>query len=155
MSDENGEQKRAMHAQSVYALAASMLRWGMRLAVPVALVTVGVATVLAGQAGLAGAGFGVVLGFGSALVTLASMRLAANRPPAALMGIALGGYAIKMSVLLVIMLVLGDVPALHRAALGFGLLVTVVAWAVADVIAFQRTKIPTIVLPDSPQPVSE
>lgn len=137
---------RAAHARSVYALAGAMLRWGMRLAVPSSLVTVGVATLVAGGPGLAGAGFGVVLGFGSALVTLAMMRSAARRPASALLGFALGGYAAKMAALLVVMLLLRDVQTFSRPALAFGMLVTVVAWAAAEVVAFQRTKTPTIVI---------
>lgn len=148
MNEDTAEQGRDAHAQAVLTLAAAMLRWGMWLTVPVALVTTGVATIMAGAPGLAGAGFGVVLGFGSALITIAAMRFAANRPVQSVLGIALGSYALKMSALLVVMLAFGNIAALHHTALGLALLVTVVSWAVADVIAFQRARIPTIILPD-------
>ncbi len=128
-----------------------MLRWGMRVSVPGALITVGVAILAAGTPGLLGAGLGVVLGFGSALVTIAMMRMAAPRQPSALMGFALGGYALKMSALLVVMLLLQDVSGFSRPALAFGMLVTVIAWAVAEVVAFRTTKTPTIIV-DDPSP---
>ncbi|WP_007023385.1 hypothetical protein [Saccharomonospora iraqiensis] len=137
----------AEHARSVYALAAAMLRWGLRLAVPTSLITVAIATLVAGGPGLAGAGFGVVLGFGSALVTLMMMRLAARRPVNALLGFALGGYGIKMAALLLVMLVLDGVDTVSRPALAFGMLVAVVAWAAGEVVAFLRTRTPTIVVP--------
>lgn len=140
---------RAAHARSVYALADAMLRWGMRLALPSVLVTVGVATLSAGRPGLVGAAFGAVLGFGSSLVTITMMRVAATRPPSALMTLALGGYAVKMTALLLVMLLLRDVEGFSRPALAFGMLVTVVAWAAAEVVAFRTTRTPTLVVPRS------
>lgn len=152
--DELGEESevaadaavRAEHARSVHALADATLRWGMRLSLPLTLLVVGIATVSAGAAGLVGAGFGAALGFGSSLVTLTMMRIGATRPPSSLLGLALGGYALKMSVLLVVMLLLNDVDGFSRPALAFGMLVVVVAWAAAEVVAFRKTKTPTIVI---------
>ncbi|WP_024874749.1 hypothetical protein [Saccharomonospora piscinae] len=152
---EADDEVRAAHTRSVHALAEAMLRWGLRLSLPAALVTIGVATVAAGTEGLVGAGFGVVLGFGSSLVTITMMRIAATRPPNTLMGLALGGYAIKMTGLLVVMLLLRDVAGFSRPALAFGMLVVVVAWAVAEVAAFQTTKTPTLVVPRTAQRTPE
>lgn len=145
------DETRAAHAESVYTLADAMLRWGLRLSVPLALLTIGVATVTAGALGLVGSGFGVVLGFGSSLVTITMMRLAATRPPSALMGLALGGYAVKMTALLGVMLLLRDVGGFSRPALAFGMLVVVLAWAAAEIVAFKKTRIPTIVIPRTAQ----
>lgn len=137
------------HARSVYRLADAMQRWGLMLSLPASLVVVGVATVLAGRPGLVGAAFGVVLGQGSALVTITMMRMAATRGPSSLMGFALGGYALKMTALLVVMLLLRDVDGFNRTALAFGMLVVVVAWAAGEVTAFQKTRTPTLVVPPS------
>lgn len=142
---------RAEHAKSVYRLADAMMRWGLRLSLPLALVTVGVATLLADQPGLVGSGFGVVLGFGCSLITMTMMRIAATRPPASLMNLALGGYAIKMLLLLVVMLVLRDADGFSRPSLAFGVLVVVVSWAVAEVVAFKTTKTPTLIIPRTPR----
>ncbi|MBK1785832.1 hypothetical protein JHE00_15985 [Prauserella sp. ASG 168] len=138
---------RAAHAQSVYTLADAMMRWGLRFSLPLSLVVVGVAMVLEGQPGLVGSGFGVVLGFGCSLITITMMRIGATKPPASLMNLALGGYAIKMSLLLVVMLVLRDIDGLSRPSLAFGMLVVVVSWAVAEVVAFRTTKTPTLIIP--------
>lgn len=151
VNSEADAEARAVHAKSIYLLADAILRWGLRLTLPLALVTIGVATLTAGELGLVGSGFGVVLGFGSSLVTITMMRVAATRPPSALMGLALGGYAVKMTVLLVVMLLLKDVDSFSRPALAFGMLVVVVAWAVAEVVAFKTTRTPTIVVPRTAQ----
>lgn len=140
---------RAEHARSVHRLADAMLGWGLRISLPLSLLTLGVAVLAAGTEGLVGGGFGVVLGQGSALVTITMMRLAASRGPNSLMGFALGGYALKMTALLVVMVLLRDVDGFSRPALAFGMLVVVVAWAAGEVIAFQRTKTPTLVIPPS------
>ncbi|ASR39657.1 hypothetical protein BAY61_25505 [Prauserella marina] len=128
-----------------------MMRWGMRLSLPLVLVTIGVATVLADRPGLVGAGFGVVLGFGCSLITITMMRVGATKPAASLMNLALGGYAIKMSLLLVVMLVLKDADGFSRPSLAFGMLVVVVSWAVAEVVAFKTTKTPTLIIPRTPR----
>ncbi|WP_019812940.1 hypothetical protein [Saccharomonospora saliphila] len=146
-ADTPEAEARAEHARSVHALAAAMLRWGMSLAVPTSLITVAIATLLGGEPGLAGAAFGVVLGFGSALVTLTMMRLAAQRSVNSLLGFALGGYAVKMTLLLLVMLLLDGVATVSGPALAFGMLATVVAWAAAEVVAFLRTRTPTLVVP--------
>lgn len=140
---------RAEHARSVHRLADAMLSWGLRISLPLSLLTLGVAVLVAGAEGLVGGGFGVVLGQGSALVTITMMRMAAARGPNSLLGFALGGYALKMTALLVVMLLLRDVDGFSRPALAFGMLVVVIAWAAGEVVAFQRTKTPTLVVPPS------
>ncbi|GAA1232525.1 hypothetical protein GCM10009676_14690 [Prauserella halophila] len=147
---------RAEHARSVHRLADAMLSWGLRISLPLSLLTLGVAVLAAGADGLVGGGVGIVLGQGSALVTITMMRLAASRGPNSLLGFALGGYALKMTALLVVMLLLRDVDGFSRPALAFGMLVVVVAWAAGEVVAFQRTKTPTLVIPPSePEPEPE
>ncbi|OLT45175.1 hypothetical protein BJF85_01880 [Saccharomonospora sp. CUA-673] len=138
---------RAEHARSVHRLADAMQRWGLMLSLPPSLLVAGVLTLVDGQEGLVGAAFGVVLGQGSALITLTMMRMAATRGPASLMGFALGGYALKMTGLLAVMMLLRDVDGFSRPGLAFGMLVVVVAWAAGEVIAFQKTKTPTLVVP--------
>ncbi len=84
------DETRAAHAESVYTLADAMLRWGLRLSVPLALLTIGVATVTAGALGLVGSGFGVVLGFGSLSGDDHDDAAGGDAPAQALMGLALG-----------------------------------------------------------------
>lgn len=68
--------------------------------------------------------------------------------PMFVMVAALGGYIGKMVVLLVVMTLLGWVEGIHRESLAFTMLATIMVWAGAEVVAFKRTKIPTIVPSD-------
>lgn len=63
----------------------------------------------------------------------------------------MGGYAVKMTALLGVMLLLRDVDGFSRPALAFGMLVVVLAWAAAEIVAFKKTRIPTIVIPRTAQ----
>ncbi len=49
------------------------------------------------------------------------------------------------------MLLLRDVDGFSRPALAFGMLVVVLAWAAAEIVAFKKTRIPTIVIPRTAQ----
>ncbi|HEY8473968.1 MAG TPA: hypothetical protein VIL37_15215 [Natronosporangium sp.] len=134
------------HAQSVLTLASAMLRTAL---VP-ALVTVAlgavVATVLVGVDGLLGALTGGAVAFGSSLLTLFLMRWSAGFPVAMVMAVALGGFAVKMIVLLGVMAALRGVDALHPLSLALTFLATVLVWAAAEAVAFRRTKLPTVIV---------
>ncbi|TDC96273.1 hypothetical protein E1161_01955 [Saccharopolyspora aridisoli] len=133
------------HAEVVRRLATAMLR----TAVWPGVATVGlgaiVATVLVGVPGLVGALIGGFVAFGSSLLTIWLMRFSGGMNPQFVMVIALGGYVGKMLVLLVVMTLLGGIDVIHRESLAFTMLATVMVWAGAEVVAFKRTKIPTIV----------
>lgn len=133
------------HAGSVRTLAAAMLRTGVTLGLAAAAVSMGVAGVLAGWPGLLGAGLGAAVGFVSSLLTIVLMRLTAALPVESLFGAVLGGYLIKVFLLLVVAVPLRGVEQLHPMAFGLTVLAVVVAWAAAEVIAFKRTRIPTII----------
>ncbi|GAA2778396.1 hypothetical protein [Saccharopolyspora taberi] len=133
------------HAESVQRLAAAMLRTAVLPgAVTVALGAV-VATVLVGVTGLVGALIGGVVAFASSLLTIWLMRTTGGMNPMFVMVAALGGYIGKMVVLLVVMTLLGGIEAIHRESLAFTMLATILVWAGAEVVAFKKTKIPTIV----------
>ncbi|MPY80898.1 MAG: hypothetical protein GEV04_21160 [Actinophytocola sp.] len=133
------------HAESVRTLASAMAK----VAVPAALVTIAVAaviaTLVAGTAGLYGALVGGAVALASSLATIGLMRLSADFPVMLVMAVALGGYAFKLVILLVVMLLLRDVDALHNLSVGLTLLATVMVWAAAEVVGFRRTNLPTIV----------
>jgi ATP synthase protein I len=133
------------HAASVRTLAAAMLRTGVRLAGAVAVLSLVVAAALAGWQGLFGAAVGAAVAFVSSLVTIALMRATAPLPVESLFGAGLGGYLLKIVLLLAIAVPLRGVEQLHPTALALTVLAVVVAWVVAEVIAFRRTKIPTII----------
>lgn len=133
------------HAQSVLKLANAMLRATL-LTVPMVVVpAVVVATWLAGSSGLAGSLTGGGLGFLSSVITIAMMRFCANLPPLFVMVVALGSYVLKLLVLFGVLFVLSDVGALDPKALAFTMAAVVIVAAAAEVRAFQRTKIPTII----------
>jgi hypothetical protein len=111
----------------------------------VALGAVG-ATVLVGADGLFGALVGGAVAFGSSLMTLFLMRWSAPLPVTMVMAVALGGFALKMILLLGVMTALRGVNAFHPLSLALTFLATVLVWAAAEAVAFKRTKIPTVIV---------
>jgi ATP synthase protein I len=134
------------HAKSVLTLADAMLRTAL---VP-GLVTVALGavagTVLVGVDGLFGALAGGAVAFGSSLMTLFMMRWSAGLPVMMVMGVALGGFALKMVVLLGVMVALQGVDALHPLSLALTFLAVVLVWVAAEAVAFRRTKIPIVIV---------
>lgn len=136
------------HAEPMLRLASAMLRTALLPAGITVLVAVVLATVLTGWSGLFSALIGGAIGFASSLLTIWLMRFSSGMNPAFVMGIALGGYICKMAVLLVVMMLLGGLDSIHRESLAFTMLATIVVWAAAEVVAFRKTRIPTIVSND-------
>jgi ATP synthase protein I len=134
------------HADSVRKLADAMLRYALWPAIAVVVAGITVGTLVAGVEGSLGALVGGVVAFASSLGTLWLMRRTAAFNPMLLMGAALGGFIAKMLILLVVMLLLGNVGFLHKESLAFTMLAVVVVWAAMDMIAFRRTKIPTLII---------
>jgi hypothetical protein len=133
------------HGGVVLKLAAAMVRLQLWLVVPTLVVSVILATVLVGSTGLWGALTGAVIAVASSAFTLWLMRISAHQGPHLVMAAALGGFVGKMVILLVVLTLLRDVDALHPKALAFTMLAGVIAAAVADGLAFKRTKLPTII----------
>lgn len=133
------------HAESVLKLSRAIWRTALwpSLAVVVAGVVAGL--IFVGAPGLYGALVGGALAFASSLVTLGLMRWSAAMHPMAVMAVALGGYVFKIIVLFVVMTLLRDVDALHTYALAFTMMGVILVWAGAEMVAFKRTKIPTII----------
>ncbi|MER7009991.1 hypothetical protein ABT324_00990 [Saccharopolyspora sp. NPDC000359] len=145
MSEATDPQRENPHAVTVRRLASAMLRTAIWPGVATVVVGAVVATALVGVPGLVGAVVGGAVAFASSLLTIWLMRFTGGMSPHFVMVAALGGYVGKMLVLLVVMTLLGGVEAIHRESLAFTMLATVMVWAGAEVVAFKRTKIPTIV----------
>jgi hypothetical protein len=143
-ADEQAESTNP-HAEIVRKLASAMLRTAVWPGVATVAIGAIAATVLVGVPGLVGALVGGVVAFASSLLTIWLMRFTGGMSPHFVMVAALGGYVGKMIVLLVVMTLLGGIDAIHRESLAFTMLATVMVWAGAEVVAFKRTKIPTIV----------
>jgi ATP synthase protein I len=133
------------HAESVRRLANAMLRTAVWPSAATVVLGAVVATVWVGASGLLGAVIGGAVAFASSLATIWLMRWTSAMPLMFVMVAALGGYVGKMIVLLVVMTLLRGIDVIHTEALAFTLLATVLVWAGAEVHAFRKTKIPTIV----------
>lgn len=144
----SGGTRRNPHAENVRKLANSMLRYSLVAGGTTAVVALVVSGLLAGVPGLIGslAGGGVALG--SALGTLFIMRLTADLPPKVVRAVALNSYIVKVVALLVVVGALRFVESLHGMSLAFTTLAVVLVVSGAEIRAFQRTKIPVLVMPD-------
>ncbi len=134
------------HAESVRKLAGAMLRTAISPGLITVVAAAVIATVFAGTAGLLGALVGGAVAFASSLLTIVMMRESADLPVMMVMAIALGGYVFKILALLIVMILLRGVEGLHTMSLALTVLVTVMVWAGAELVAFKKTKIPTIVV---------
>ena len=96
----------------------------LRHAVPVAPVIVAVGGLLAGIEGALSAGVGVALVAGNLLLAAASLVWAGRISLGLLMGVALGGYAVRIGLLFLIVLLLQDLAWIDLPSLGLTLVVT-------------------------------
>jgi len=133
------------HAQSVLKLANAMLRATLFVVPVVIVIAVVVSTLVAGTHGLYGSLVGGALGLMSSMLTIGMMRFCAKLPPMFVMVVALGSYLLKLMILFGVMFALQGVEALDTYALAFTMVAVVIVAAAAEVRAFQKTKIPTII----------
>ena len=96
----------------------------LRKALPVAPVAVAVGALFAGLDGALSAGVGVALVAGNLLLAAASLVWAGRISLGLLMGVALGGYAVRIGLLFLIVLLLQDLDWIHLPSLGLTLVVT-------------------------------
>lgn len=136
------------HAESVRRLAAAMVRTGLVPGLATVAAGAVIGAVVVGSAGLWGALVGGAVALASSLLTVGLMRFSAELPVQLVMVLALGGYLLKMVALLAVMVALRGVEALHVRSLAFTFLAVVLVWAGSEVVAFKRTRIPTLVIGD-------
>lgn len=134
------------HAESVRTLASAMLRTALLPGLATVLIAVALATLLAGLPGLYGALIGGAVAFGSSLATIGMMRWSADLPVMMVMSVALGGYVFKLVALLAVMVSLKNAAWLDKMSLALTVLATILVWAAAELVAFKRTKIPTLII---------
>lgn len=133
-------------AESVRKLARAMLRTALLPGLLAVAVAAAIATVAVGSAGLSGALIGGVVAFASSLLTIVLMRWSAGLPAQVVMAVAMGGYLLKLLALLVVLVMLRDIESVHTMSLGLTMLATIFVWAGAEVVAFKRTPIPTLIV---------
>jgi hypothetical protein len=96
----------------------------LRRALPAAPVLVAVAFVVAGLHGALSAGVAVVLVVANLLLAAASLVWAGRISLGLLMGVALGGYAVRIGLLFLVVFLLKDLDWIHLPTLGLTLVVT-------------------------------
>jgi hypothetical protein len=95
-------------------LAVDMVRRGIP-AVPVVLVAAGI---IGGWAGVASAGYGMAIVAFNLVLSAIALTWAARTSPAALMGVALGGFLVRMGLVTVAILIVKDAGWVDLVTLG-------------------------------------
>lgn len=129
---------------TIFRLAAAMLRPALWSTVVVGLVSVVVAALLAGIGGAVGSALGTVLVIGCCWLNIAAMRWTASAPPMMVMAAGIGGYCIKFSILLTLLILLQGTTFFDVKALGLSVLAAVSVWTIAELIGFVRAKVLTV-----------
>jgi hypothetical protein len=96
----------------------------LRRALPVAPVVIAVAAVVAGLHGALSAAVGVALVAANLVLAAASLVWAGRISLGLLMGVALGGYAVRIGLLFLVVLLLQELSWIHLPSLGLTLVVT-------------------------------
>jgi hypothetical protein len=96
----------------------------LRKALPVAPVLVAIGAAFAGVNGALSAAVAVVLVAGNLLLAAASLAWAGRISLGLLMGVALGGYAVRIGLLFLIVWLLQDLSWIHLPVLGLTLVAT-------------------------------
>ncbi|WAB80946.1 hypothetical protein OVN18_10305 [Microcella daejeonensis] len=103
--------------------------------------------------GLIGALMGFVfLGLTAASILLADRVTRGDLLSPAYFGIVLGAWLLKFLIFLVLIFVLGDVPALDRIVLFLTLVVAVLGGLVTDLLGVARARVPYVDAPRAPRP---
>lgn len=123
-------------------LFSAMLRTALLPSSACGFVSIGVFWVMRGVAGALGATGGVAVSLGFFVVGLLVMRRLSDGTPMTLMVTALAVFLGQIIFLGLIILVLGTVAQLDGVAFGVGALVVALAWQVAQIFAFIRSRRP-------------
>lgn len=144
--DEAGSKEPETHGDAVRKLADAMLRTALPPTIGVVALGAIVTVLVVGPPGLWGALLGGGIAIGSSLVTWFLMKQSAELPPQVVMAIALGGYLVKIVALLIVAILFRGASWLHPVSLALTLVAAVVVWTGAEVVAFRKTKIPTLIV---------
>lgn len=125
-------------------LMSAMLRPALLSTAVVGPLAILVAWVLAGGSGALGALFGTLLVIVSGWFTLALMRWTAAAAPVIVMAAAVMGYCAKFTAMLTLLIVLGDTTLFDVRAVGLAILASAVAWTLAELVGFVRTRVITV-----------
>ena len=111
----------------------------------VAPVAVALGALAAGGRGALGAALGMALAAGFFSVTVVAVGVAGLIAPHLMLPAALATYVLKLVLLLVGMLLIGDDPAFDRTAFGLSVVAGTCVYLIAEVRMALRTRIPYVV----------
>jgi hypothetical protein len=134
------------HAGVVRKLASAMLRGALIPTVATVVLGIVVFGVWHGLEGALGALVGGVVVCASSLATLLLMHKTAALDVHFVMAAALGGFMLKMVVLLGVMVLLRNVPFLHTQSVAFTMIATILVAAAAEARASKRTRTPNVII---------
>lgn len=139
------EQNRdAPHVATVLRLVSAMQRTAVALTVLVAVVAVVVAAVLRGTSGAVAAGVAAGVGLVIGVIGTLVMRATARVTPVGVLLGALTSFAGKIGLLLVILIVVERAAVFDERVFGFVLLAVTAAYVAGELIAFLRTRTPSV-----------
>ncbi|HWO69088.1 MAG TPA: hypothetical protein VNO31_54570 [Umezawaea sp.] len=133
------------HAGVVRGLAGAMFRGALIPTVVTVVLGVVVFGVLYGLPGALGALVGGLVIIASSLATLWLMHRTAALEVHFVMAAALGGFMLKMLVLLGVMILLRDVSYLHANSVAITMVATILVTAAMEARASKRSKTPNVI----------
>jgi len=138
------------HAGVVRGLAGAMLRGALIPTVAAVVLGIVVFGVLYGVQGAVGALVGGLVVCASSLATLWLMHRTAALELHFVMAAALGGFMLKMLVLLGVMLLLRQVPFLDARSVAYTMIATILVAAAAEARASKKNRTPNVILDAAP-----
>jgi ATP synthase protein I len=126
-------------------LAGAMFRGALIPTVVTVVLAVVVFGVLYGVPGALGASVGGLVIIASSLATLWLMHRTAALEVHFVMAAALGGFMLKMLVLLGVMILLRDVEILHTNSVAITMVATILVTAATEARASKRTRTPNVI----------
>lgn len=118
-----------------------LLRLPVLISALAGVATCVVAGVVQGVPGLIGAGLAAVITLGFFALTLLLIDWTARMAPEMVMAVALGAYATKIGLLMVLLVALFEATWLSGMAFAAGVIVCTVVWLPAQVWAFRRARL--------------
>ena len=134
----------APHVATVLRLANAMQRYAVIVTAVVAVVTLVVAFVMRGGAGLIGALVGTVVAAALGWLGTWVMARTARATPAGVMIGAMTSFGVKILFMLVFLLLFQGTTLFDGRVFAFALLAVTAAWILGEVVGFVRTRIPVV-----------
>lgn len=126
-----------MTGVAIIARAARFNIFALLVVLPIAMV---IGYLYAGSPGVAGAGFGVALGFGFFLITALSVTLVSSRAPNLVEAVVLGGWLVKLLLFILIFAALRNVAWLDDVTFAVSVAISALLGLAIEVFVVVRAK---------------